>query len=73
MAKPNVPQTDNQLTENLPEATEDKAFEMIELAISDIDLLTKAFSMISDICAEERGEQIGQSDLEEVCSERVIH
>jgi hypothetical protein len=34
----------------------DEAFEMIELAIDDIDLLTRAFSVIAEVCDEANGE-----------------
>jgi len=34
------------------EGTESEALEIIELAIDDLDLLTRAFTIISDACAE---------------------
>lgn len=32
--------------------TENEAFEMIELALNDLDALTRAFDLISEICEE---------------------
>ena len=34
--------------------SENEAFEMIELALGDLDTLTRAFNIISEVCAEGR-------------------
>lgn len=37
--------------------TEQDAFEVIEMAIDDLDLLTRAFQVISEVCQQEEQEQ----------------
>lgn len=50
MAKIQKPVVENDLVQS--SATEDEAFEMIELAIDDLNLLTRAFEVISAACSE---------------------
>ena len=41
------------------------AFEMIELAIDDIDVLARAFRLISEVCAENDQPEVHLSELPE--------
>lgn len=48
--------------------SEDESFEIIELAIDDIELLAKAFTVISEACADETSRA-----KREVRPEKLIH
>jgi hypothetical protein len=55
----------------IPELNEEEiATEMIELTSDDLDALTRAFKMISNLC-EELHEEIAQEDLD--IPEHLIH
>lgn len=49
---------------------EQDAFEMIELAIDDLNLLTRAFDLVSDLC-QETDDQLAERDSDP-CSV-IIH
>jgi hypothetical protein len=65
MAKIQKPQVENESLQQA--ATAEDAFEMIELAIDDIDLLTRAFEVINEACAE-----LEDSELESDTPPRMI-
>lgn len=44
---------------------EESAFEMIELAIDDMNVLTKAFNLISQVCEEEKKSLNSEYEVEE--------
>jgi len=43
---------------NKPATNEDEVFEIIELAIDEIDLLTRAFKVIGEVCDELRNPEV---------------
>jgi hypothetical protein len=57
--------TSEPLDGTLPELTDEEiAFEMIELTCDEMDSLSRAFNMISDLCAE-LSEEVDQEASEE--------
>lgn len=46
-------------------ATKEQAFEMIELAIDDLQLLSRAFEVVKKVCEEVSLETCGREDCEE--------
>lgn len=52
----------------MTKVTKEEAFEIIELAIEDIDVLTRAFTLIQDVCDElqDRKPAVEIDSLEEI-------
>ena len=48
---------------NQNSSAEQEVFEIIELAIDDLELLTRAFNMITDVCSEVSNPEIALDDF----------
>lgn len=49
---------------------EQEVFEIIELAIDDLELLSRAFTMINDVCSELSNPELA---VEDRCDKQYVH